>query len=190
MQEKVKRKARLARQDWLDAALTALLEGGIAGVTMERLAAGLGVTRGSFYYHFRDRAELLDELLDYWVSNWTVAVRDDVAALGLDPRSALLALMRVITHRKAAEHDVAFRAWALHDDRARKVLTRVDAMRVEYMTSIFLAMGFEGLEAENRALLALYYETAQPAMFNSPTEEQKDLLLVERHRFLTAGADA
>ena len=190
MQEKIKRKARLDRQDWLDAALTALLEGGIAGVTMERLAVGLGVTRGSFYYHFRDRAELLDELLDYWVRDWTVAIVDDVAALSLDPRSTLLALMRTIAHRKAAEHDVAFRAWALHDDRARKVLTRVDAMRVEYMTSLFLAMGFKGLEAENRARLALYYETAQPAMFNSPTEEQKDLLLVERHRFLTAGADA
>ena len=90
MQEKIKRKARLDRQDWLDAALTALLEGGIAGVTMERLAVGLGVTRGSFYYHFRDRAELLDELLDYWVRDWTVAIVDDVTALSLDPRSTLL----------------------------------------------------------------------------------------------------
>lgn len=190
MQARVKGKPRLDRQDWLDAALSALVEGGIAAVTMEKVAAELGVTRGSFYHHFRDRAELLDELLDYWVSRWTVAVRDDVAALGLDPRSTLLALMRMIAHRKAAEYDVVFRAWALHDDRAREVLRRVDSMRVEYMTSLFLAMGFEGLEAENRARLALYYETAQPAVFSSPTEEQKDLLLVERHRFLTAGADS
>jgi AcrR family transcriptional regulator len=190
MQARVKGKPRLDRQDWLDAALGALVAGGIAAVTMEKVAAELGVTRGSFYHHFRDRAELLDELLDYWVANWTVAVRDDVAALGLDPRSTLLALMRTIAHRKAAEYDVVFRAWALHDGRAREVLTRVDALRVEYMTSLFLAMGFEGLEAENRARLALYYEMAQPAVFSAPTEEQKDLLLVERHRFLTAGADS
>jgi AcrR family transcriptional regulator len=190
MQARVRGKPRLDRQNWLDAALSALVEGGIAAVTMERMAIGLGVTRGSFYHHFRNRADLLDELLDYWVRDWTVAIVDDVTALYLDPRSTLLALMRVIAHRKAAEHDMAFRAWALHDERTRKVLTRVDGMRVEYMTSLFLAMGFEGLEAENRALLALYYETAQPTMFNSPTDEQKSLLLVERHRFLTAGADS
>jgi len=190
MQVKVKGKARLDRQDWLEAALSALVEGGIAGVTMERLAVGLGVTRGSFYYHFRDRAELLDALLGHWESNWTVAICDDVAALGLDPRSTLMALMRVIAHRKAATHDVTFRAWALHDDRARKVVSRVDGMRLEYIKNIFLAMGFEGLEAENRARLALYYEMAQPAMFDSPTEELREQLLVERHRFLTAGGDA
>jgi AcrR family transcriptional regulator len=190
MQARVRGKPLLDRQDWLDAALAALVEGGIAAVTMERMAVGLGVTRGSFYHHFRDRAELLDELLSYWVRDWTAAIIEDVSSLTLDPRSTLLALMRTIAHRNAAEYDVVFRAWALHDDRARAVLARVDEMRVEYMTSLFVAMGFEGLEAENRARLALYYETAEPAMFSSPTEEQKDLLLVERHRFLTAGADS
>ncbi len=188
MQARVKGKPRLDRQDWLDAALETLVEGGIAAVTMERVAAALGVTRGSFYHHFRDRAELLDELLDYWVGKWTVSVRDDVAALGLDPRSTLLALMRTIAHRRAAEYDVVFRAWALHDERARAVLARVDEMRVEYMTSLFTAMGFEGLEAENRARLALYYEMAQPSVLSPMSTEQKDRLLVERHRFLTEGA--
>ena len=190
MEARSKAKPRLDRRDWLDAALAALVEGGIAAVTMEKLAAALGVTRGSFYHHFRDRAELLDELLDYWVSTWTVAVREDVVALGLDPRSTLLALMRTITHRKAADHDVVFRAWALHDERARKVVSKVDVLRLEYVKSLFLAMGFEDLEAENRARLSLYYEMAQPAMFDLPSEELKGQLLVERHKLLTAGGDA
>ena len=55
---------RLNRTDWLDAALTSLVRGGIEGVRVERLARDLGVTKGSFYWHFEDRPDLLRGLLD------------------------------------------------------------------------------------------------------------------------------
>ena len=189
MQAKIERRTRLDRRDWLDAALPALVHGGIAAVAIEKLASGLRVTRGSFYHHFRDRADLLDELLEYWAQSWTVAIRDDAKALGLDPRNTLLALTRMIHHREAAKHDVAFRAWALHDEKAREVVARVDEIRLNYIRSLFLAMGFQGVDAENRTRLALYYEMAEPAMFDSPSEELMEQLMVERHKFLTAAAD-
>ncbi len=183
------RKARLDRKIWLDAALSALVQGGIASVTIEKLATGLGVTRGSFYHHFQDRPELLKELLDYWVQNWTLAITEDISALSLDPRNSLLALIRLIYHRHAADKDVAFRAWALHDEEARKIVSGVDEIRLDYVKSLYQGMGFKGLDAENRARLTLYYQVAEPTLFHTSFGAMDEELVVARHALLTAGAD-
>ena len=61
------------RAQWLSAGLEALRKGGVAAVRVERLAADVGVTKGSFYHHFRDRGALLDEVLEYWAREMTDA---------------------------------------------------------------------------------------------------------------------
>ncbi|MEA3275117.1 MAG: helix-turn-helix domain-containing protein [Pseudomonadota bacterium] len=179
------RKTRLDRADWLEAAIQSLAEGGISEVSIEKLAAGLGVTRGSFYHHFRDRADLLREMLGYWTQKWTLDIREDIRALGLDPRNTLLALIRAVRHRRGAQYDVVFRAWALHDPTARDVVEQVDETRLAYIRTLFEDMGFGPLDVENRARLCLYYEMAEPTMFAAQATELEDRLIVERHRLLT-----
>ena len=73
----------------------------------------------------------------------------------------------------------------MHDPVAREVVSQVDEARLGFIRSQFEAIGFEGLEAENRARLFLYYEAAAPAMFFNKTKEQDEALLVERHLLLT-----
>lgn len=178
-------KPRLNRQDWIDAALGLLITAGISAVSIDRLANTLGVTRGSFYHHFSDRSDLLRNLLDYWAQRWTNDIREQMANLGLDASTTLLALMRAIRSNKAADFDAPFRAWALHDPMAREVVSKVDKTRLEFIRSQFEAIGFQGIEAENRARLFLYYEAAAPAMFIDETKELDEALLMERHLFLT-----
>jgi AcrR family transcriptional regulator len=178
-------KPRLTRQDWIDAAIQQLLEAGIGAVSIEQLATRLGITRGSFYHHFADREDLLRAMLDYWAQRWTYDVRDALAALGLDPGTTLLALMRAIRSQGAADYDAPFRAWALHDLMAREVVGQVDAVRLSYIQSQFEALGFARLDAENRARLFLYYVVAEPAIVARPSAERDEELLKERHRFLT-----
>jgi len=178
-------KSRLGRKDWLDAAMAALAAGGINGVSIERLAVQLGVTRGSFYHHFQDREQLLSAMLDYWVEHWTEDIRTTLVALNLDARESLLALMRLIRERKAADYDVVFRAWALHDPLARKVVKRVDKIRLDYIRSLFARLGFDELETESRARLLLYYEMAEPAMFATQDKAASERLIVSRHTLLT-----
>jgi len=185
MSTTIQLKPRLKRQDWIDAALDLLIEAGIGAVSIDRLANRLRVTRGSFYHHFSDRSDLLQDLLDYWAQRWTYDVRDQIENLGLDASTTLLALMRAIRSNKAADFDAPFRAWALHDPVAREVVSQVDEARLGFIRSQFEAIGFEGLEAENRARLFLYYEAAAPAMFFNQTKEQNEALLVARHLFLT-----
>jgi AcrR family transcriptional regulator len=176
----------MQRRDWLNAALAALVEGGIKAIAIERLAENLGLTRGSFYHHFKDRQDLLQELLTYWEQRWTVEIGIEITALGLDPRQSLLALVRMIRHRKASQYDAVFRSWALHDAMARQVVERVDEYRLGVIRDLFERAGFEGLDAENRARLLLYYEAAEPTLFAKQNRETRDQLVEYRLKLLTA----
>lgn len=186
MKHVIQPKPRLTRQDWIDAAIRELVSSGIGGVSVEKLATQLGITRGSFYHHFSDRESLLQAMLSYWAQRWTYEVRERIAALGLDPATTLLALSRAIREYGASYYDAPFRAWALHDPLARKMVRKVDQARLQFIQSQFEALGFTGLDAENRARLFLYYEAAAPAMFTELSREKREQLLLERHRFLTA----
>jgi AcrR family transcriptional regulator len=177
MTQSTKRKTRSTRQEWIIAAFEILIESGIASVTVDRIAERIGVSRGSFYHFFSDRDELLQAILEYWAENWTTSVREQVAALGLDPKTTLFALMKFIRANKAADYDAPVRAWALHDAHAREVVRKADEIRLGFIRSQFLAMGFSGLDAENRARLLLHYEMADPAIHYDSTPEDDEILL-------------
>ena len=100
MVSKPARKHRLDKRDWLDAALAELAGGGINAVAIEKLAARLGVTRGSFYHHFHNREQLLREMLDYWAEHWTVDIRSEIAALGLETLALTICSVNIVSGRE------------------------------------------------------------------------------------------
>jgi AcrR family transcriptional regulator len=186
MKSNTRPKPRLSRSDWLEVALELLFNDGINAVTVDALASKLGITRGSFYHHFKDRKDLSKEMLDYWKRKWTVEVRDDVDALNLDGVQSLIALGNLIKHRQAAGYDVAVRAWAVHDELAKEVVREADKIRLGFIRSQFEKVGFEGLDLENRSRLFLYYAMTEPAFFIPPDEETVRQLDQTRLEFLTA----
>ncbi len=108
---------RLATDDWLVEALMTLAREGIGAVRIERLARYLGVTKGSFYWHFKDRPELLDRLLQHWETEMTDNVDAHVSHLQGKPAEQLLALLEHIAENDINRYDASMRAWSLHDDR-------------------------------------------------------------------------
>jgi AcrR family transcriptional regulator len=181
-----KKATRVTRDDWLKIALEVLAEDGIHGISVDTLAVHLGVTRGSFYHHFKDRDELSHEMLSFWANKWTTEIRDDVAALNMDGFNSLRALGQLIRHRQAAAYDVAVRSWALHDSMAQKFVAEVDTIRLDFIRSLFQKIGFEGLDLENRSRLYLYYVMTEPAFFAPPDDEDAIHLADIRLEFLTA----
>ena len=186
MEEKAMPKPRLSRHDWLEAGLKLLYDNGISAVTVDALASQLGITRGSFYHHFKDREDLSMAMLNYWKQKWTDELRDDVTALGLDGNQSLIALENLIMHRQAAGYDVAIRAWAVHDDQAKEVVKEADKIRLDFIRSQFEKMGYEGLDLENRSRMFLYYAMSEPSFFDPPDEETARQLEQIRLNFLTA----
>jgi AcrR family transcriptional regulator len=181
-----KKRQTLTREDWLAAALDALEKSGAEGVRVLPLARSLGVSRGSFYWHFRDRDELLAAVLDYWDRWSTQAVIDALDASRDDPESRLLALMEMVTERRLTRYDPTVRAWAVRDAVARRVVRRVDRRRLAYATDLFRKAGFAAAEADARARLLAVYLSADPIFFAPEPAARSRQLLRLRHRVLTA----
>jgi len=147
------------------------------------------VTKGSFYWHFKDRPELLDRLLEHWETEMTDNVDAHVSHLHGKPAEQLLALLEHIAEQDLNRYDAAVRAWALYDKRAAAVVRRDDATRLEYVHTLFLQMGFPAKEAEVRSRMSYYYVVGEYTAVISSVEKialERRLKHVQlRHRLLT-----
>jgi AcrR family transcriptional regulator len=142
----------LSGADWEAAALDALAENGLPGVAIEPLARRLGVTKGSFYWHFADRDALLAAALIYWEKSYTERII--VAADGVrDPRARLAHLVgQVIAGGRSDRIHIAL-ASAKHP-LVRRALARVTHRRLAYLESCYAELGQSRPEAKRSALLA------------------------------------
>jgi len=181
-----KPKLKLTREDWLTAALEALEESGAEGLKVLALAKHLGVSRGSFYWHFRDRADLLEAVLEYWDRWSNQVVIDALDASKDDPRSQLMTLMEMVEERRLTRYDPVVRAWAVRDPRAARAVRRADRRRLGYVTNLFRRAGFTAEQAAARARIFAVYLSADRLFFASEPAARRRQLLRLRHRILTA----
>ncbi|HEX2772809.1 MAG TPA: TetR/AcrR family transcriptional regulator [Micromonosporaceae bacterium] len=151
--EKAQRR-QLTRDDWAAAAAKALAAGGVAAVAVEPIAAQLGATKGSFYWHFANREALLRAALEHWEHQHTAVVLAEIDARGDDPLTRLRLLIKRVT--EAVQEDriaLALLADADHPIVA-PVLRRVTERRVRYTADLLAELGLAPDRAAQRALLA------------------------------------
>jgi AcrR family transcriptional regulator len=143
----------LTRKDWATAGLAALVERGPDAVRIEPVAARLSTTKGSAYWHFADRADLLRAVLDLWVAKHTVAIRDRVEADGGTPRERLQRLLEIVS--TAAEQSPAdLLLMASPDPDVRAAVVEATQLRVGYVERLLREDGTPRSEARSRAVLA------------------------------------
>lgn len=145
---------RLGEEAWVEAAMRALGRGGVEAVKVEPLAAHLGVTKGSFYWHFKDRLALLEAVFTAWERQATANVIAFVDAKHDSPHERLKTLMALTTTRDShAGVEQAIRAWGAVDRALRARLARVDATREGYVRDLLIAAGLSRARATARARL-------------------------------------
>jgi AcrR family transcriptional regulator len=144
--------SRLSTADWEIAALDALADTGLAGVAVEPLARRLGVTKGSFYWHFPDREALLAAALRRWEQSYTDRIIEAAAEVR-EPRERLV---RLITSGLAGgRSDRIHIALAISPHPpVREALARVTCRRMDYLESCYVELGQPRREARQSALLA------------------------------------
>jgi AcrR family transcriptional regulator len=150
----------LDRDAWIKSAVTILAEHGADGLRVEVLAKRLGVTKGSFYWHFKDRRDLLDAVLGLWKDGRIRDIRKQTQAEPGGEAAALLHTIEVYAsarNRRGIAIEAAVRDWARRDPQAASVVEEVDAERLACACRLFLARGMNEEEAQARSLMLYAY---------------------------------
>jgi AcrR family transcriptional regulator len=167
--------AKLGRKDWLDIGLQTFVEKGIDAVRIDPLAKMLKVTRGSFYWHFKNHDELLMAMLQEWETRNTQQIIEEIEVIDGNPNTKLLSLFEL-----AAQDDnqleKAMRVWGANDDRAAAAIAHIDQQRLEYLQNLFLQMGFSTIDAKVRARVSYSFRLS---WFLMPSSDHSNDRLTE-----------
>lgn len=142
----------LTPADWEQAALELIAEKGVSGLGVEPLARRLGITKGSFYWHFPGRDELLGQALKRWENQDRYHLK---LALSADMQPAeRLAQFVWRTSRQTLTHRIYLALCAApHDPKVGPVIRRVTSRRIKYLTAAFRELGLDRPAARQRAIL-------------------------------------
>jgi AcrR family transcriptional regulator len=146
----------LDRSGWIAGAIDALADEGVAGMCVEALAKRFGVTKGSFYWHFKDRQELLGAVLAAWKEGRIREDGSDVSAA--DEGQKLRKIIDAYGNdRREIVIELAVRDWARRDAQAAAAVEAVDRRRLENACRLFVAEGYGVDEAMSRSRLLYAY---------------------------------
>lgn len=168
---------------WISAAYEIFEEGGVSAVRVDPLAKRLGITRGSFYWHFKNRAALLRALLDRWVESETERVIEENEQGGGTAADRLQRLLRACASEDG-RLEMSVREWAAGDADAREIVRRVDDTRIAYIANLACEAGTPKSDAEARARIAYvawlgFYTGIAPS-----TSEQRIADMDQLHRMM------
>jgi AcrR family transcriptional regulator len=186
--DRLRRKLRpMGRDIWLDIARQALIEEGTAGVEINKLAKRLGSSRGGFYWFFKDRAQLLEELLALWAQTSTVLFERILKAPRRNGMEKYLAMTNLWVDEKDYDPkwDGAVRDWARTSERVREVVQTVDQQRIAVLERIFNDMGYKGKEANVRARVMYYHQVGYYAMGVQESKGERRALIPYYRKVLT-----
>lgn len=178
-------KASLSRDVWLDAAAGAIAEGGFGNVRILVLAKKLGVTRGSFYWHFQDHAEFIQAFLTRWrdrriqeLEYWRPAETDDA-------RTALMNMVNFLLSEPARNLrrlrvELAVRDYARRDDYAAAMVDEVDRARLAQAKDFIARIEPDDEAARDMALLLYVSTVGSQVVLTGPVGDEETIERVER----------
>ncbi|WLT31740.1 TetR/AcrR family transcriptional regulator [Geothrix sp. PMB-07] len=143
----------LSREAWVEAAFRVIAHQGVSAVAVEPLAQALGVTKGSFYWHFQSRDELIHAALEAWEQDQSTDVVSRYSGIE-DPRRRLRVLLFAAFEDLENGRFFAALAVSSEDPRVQPYLRRATERRLAFGVKAFQALGLSEGEARERALLA------------------------------------
>jgi len=173
---------RLTKFDWLKHGLRTLANNGPSALKVGPMAAKLNVSRGSFYWHFRDIGDFRSELLRHWQETSTDQIIDALDARPCDPDR-----LRDLLHEAFGRQprlDRAVRSWAAHDKDVANIVAAVDDRRITRVARLLIDAGVDNTRAGHRALFLYWAFLGQVAVADQRhTSLPKDALNDIAHLF-------
>jgi AcrR family transcriptional regulator len=171
--------SRLTVDDWLQAGYTILAEGGLSALKLDRLCAHLGVTKGSFYWHFADMGAYRGALVESWAQLRDEDRREIEGMRDIPPRERLSQMMDSLFGQRLWTLERAMREWAGSDVAVAAAVRSADRRLLKVVRQAFSDYGFDAEEAELRAATTfaagigmLHLSGATPRRQPPPAREQ------------------
>ena len=175
----------VSKAEWLEAGLQVLSEGGVSNLTVEGLAKSLNIAKSGFYWHFRNRDDLLRQLVDYWTHEITEVVTSNPEIFKLNPKIRLMRTAEIILDYDLTRYEIAIRRWGLRDAGAARAVRKVNRLRLDFARTTFSELGFKGDDLEVRALMFVCYHTWESLMFGEISRKKRRNLISRRIELLT-----
>lgn len=161
-------KGEIAQERWIAAGLAKLAKSGVEGVRVEVLAKELGVTKGGFYWHFKDREALLDGILEKWKHGRIAAIEEQTKLGDETARERLKSVIKLFAERvneQGMAIELAIRQWARSDKAAAAAVARVDDVRLRSVAQLYRKIGFSEEHADAQAFLFYSFIFGQSLLF-------------------------
>jgi AcrR family transcriptional regulator len=168
-----KLKKRVSRDQWLEKALEQFASSGESGINIGELARTLNVAKSGFYFHFKDRDDLLQNLLAYWTHEYTEVVTQNSLLLMAPAEQRLLMIATYVFEQNLTEFEAAMQVWANKDPKIAKSVTKVVNMRQAFVANAFKELGFTGDDMAARVRIFLGYITSERQIYGSRKEPSK-----------------
>ena len=153
---------RLTKELWLSLALDVLARNGSAALSLNNLIKQLHVTKGSFYWHFKNQADFQFALIDYWHEAHTLVVANKIDRVGGGPETQLKSLMKTVIAEQHVLFDGAITALAIQNPDLRPKVQASYEYRITYVRKCFSDLGFRGKELSVRTRIFVAFMTSEP----------------------------
>jgi AcrR family transcriptional regulator len=167
---------QLSAKDWLDQGLRTLARSGFTALKAEPLAKAMGVSRGSFYWHFADIGAYHAAILKHWREVAAEQIIANLEAASKDDNPLLLLLHRSFSSKPALES--AVRTWATLDPAARSAVQATDRRRLSYVESLFERSGVSPAAARSRAQI-IYWAFVGFALSDKPLPRARQAAVLD-----------
>jgi len=167
---------QLSAKDWVDQGLKALASRGFTALKAEPLAKAMGVSRGSFYWHFADIGAFHAAILARWHEVAAEQIIANVEAASKDQNPLALLLRRVFGERLTLER--AVRTWASVDPAARAAVQAIDRRRLSYVEGLLVQSGLSAELARARAQI-FYWAFLGFALSDQPLPKTRQQAVVD-----------
>ena len=176
----------VSKAEWQEAGLKAISEGGVSAVSIEGLARSLGINKSGFYWHFKNRDDLLYQILEYWIHEITEVISENPEISKIDPRQRLVKIADMIIDYDLNRYELGIRHWAMQNAEAKKAVKKVNQLRLDFIRKAFSDLGFSGDDLEMRTMLFVGYHSSESIIFGEFSKKRRRELINKRINLLTS----
>lgn len=180
-----KHKKQFTKEMWLQNALEQLSKKGNIGLTIEEISKSIGVTKGSFYWHFKSRNDFTLQLFDYWELVSSTNVKAHVGQVEGDAAERLLRLTKFLVKRDNWRYELGIRAWVQINPVLIPLLKQIDLRRYEFVSALFREMGFRGDDLEMRVRTFQVFYSWEMTLFSYKNMDERMKFVELRHSWFT-----